>query len=156
MDSIPDFIQQEANYLLLQLSGIRKRQYTYAALLYLAFRLHDMPRPLHLFGPKAAIGREYRRVLNILLRRHVISRPPPPPKAEQYVPYIVNRAELPQIVERKAIEILRAAKVKSNNPYSTAKAAVYIAARALGIYVQRDLVLRDYPYSSDSLYIQFQ
>ncbi|MGC9209569.1 MAG: hypothetical protein ACP5GH_07025 [Nitrososphaeria archaeon] len=112
-----------------------------------------MPRPLHLFGSRTAVGREYRRVLSILLRRHVISKPPPPPKPEQYVPYVVNRAELPPIVERKAIEILRATKAKTNNPYSTAKAAVYIAARALGIYVQRDLVLRDYPYSPEKLYI---
>ena len=109
---------------------------------------HDMPRPLFLFGDEKAVGREYRRVLGILLQRHIIERAPGIPKPEQFVPYVVARAELPTKVEYKAIEILRKTKV-SGNPYVIAKSAVYIAARALGVYVQRDLVLRDYPYITE-------
>jgi hypothetical protein len=55
---MPDIIDQQAACYDSQLYGFRKRQYTYAALLYLAFRVHGLPRPLQMIGPKFEVGRE--------------------------------------------------------------------------------------------------
>ncbi len=144
---MPQFIVQQEAYFESQLLGIRKRRYTYAALLYLSFRTQGMPRPLQMFGPKFKVGKEYKRVLKVLLQRRIIAAAPPPPKAEQYISYVTNRASLPVSVERKAMEILSKARPHGLNEYVVAKAAVYIAAKALGISVQRDLILMEYPYA---------
>ena len=112
----------------------RKREHVLGAVLVIALRDLENPRPLGVIAKALDTKRvPVQRMVKKLLREIPISLPPPLPI--NYVPFVGATLSLDEGVQAAAVRILDKCETIPGDPVTTAAAALYIVAKDRGVAI---------------------